>query len=58
MSYTNFDLKSIDEKRQNKESHKIRGCTCPKIFLNMYQILRQFTTANIYVNVNFLSFLR
>ena len=58
MSYTNFDLKSIDKKRQNKEGHKIKGCTCANIFLNMYQILRQFTTANIYVNMNFLSFLR
>ena len=26
MSYTNLDPKSIDEKQQTKESHKIKGC--------------------------------
>ena len=50
ISYTNLDPKSMDEKRQNKEGHKIKGCMS-NIFLNMYQILRQFITANIYVNV-------
>ena len=32
MSYTNLDTKSIDEKRQNKEGHKIKGCMFQHIF--------------------------
>ena len=32
MSYTNLDPKSIDEKQQNKESHKIKGCMSKHIF--------------------------
>ena len=32
MSYTNIDPKSIDEKRQNKEGHKIKGYMPQHIF--------------------------
>ena len=32
MSYTNLDPKSIDEKWQNKEGHKIKGCISQHIF--------------------------
>ena len=32
MSYTNIDPKSIDEKRRNKEGHKIKGCMSQRIF--------------------------
>ena len=32
MSYTNLDPKSIDEKRLNKEGHKIKGCISQHIF--------------------------
>ena len=32
MSYTNLDPKSIDEKGQNTEDHKIKGCMSEHIF--------------------------
>ena len=32
MSYTNIDPQSVDEKRRNKEGHKIKGCTSQRIF--------------------------
>ena len=50
MSHTNLNPKSIDEKRQNKEGHKIKVCMSQQIF-EYVPILRQFITANIYVNV-------
>ena len=49
MTYANLDPKSIDEKQENKEGHKIKGCMSQHIS-EMYQILRQFINANIYVN--------
>ena len=32
MSYTNLDPKSVDEKGQNTEGHKIKGCISQHIF--------------------------
>ena len=32
MSYTNLDPKSIDEKRQNKEGHKIKRSMSQHVF--------------------------